>query len=676
MRNFFIAVFSLFICSISAQELTYRTIEDIAYTQSPDLYALERCKLDIYYPENATDCPTVVWFHGGGLSKGNKSIPGRLKNSGLIVIAVNYRLLPQATLSECIDDAAASVAWAFGEVEKYGGDKRKIFISGHSAGGYLTNMIGLDKKWLHKYNIDADSIAGLIPFSGHAISHFAYRESKGMKPTQPSIDEFAPLYYVRPDAPPLIIISGDREMELFGRYEETAYFWRMMKVVGHKETYLYEIDGHDHGAMGEPAHHILKNHIKTILKSREDTNNKIKLEVTVLDSDYIFMSPDPIKINVDLQNYEKRGVIGRLFVSLTTDDYRTISLDSLDIDIDGYKNFNKDFVYHHPNPGFYRYSVYMKQNNHMICEKKFNVGYEPEKIVSPIDAKADFKAFWDDGLKELKKIRPHYKLTHIPDASKLDYDMYLVEMRSFRNEEIKGYYAKPKRKGKHPVIVEYMGYGSTPYYPNQSWDGFAYFVLSIRGQALNQPTSKYGTWITYGLEDKNKYYYRGAFLDVIRALDFVSSRTEIDSERIAVRGGSQGGALSFVAAALDKRVKVAAPTIPFLSDYPDYFNICPWPKRDFNTYMQSHPENKWEDIFELLTYFDIKNLAQWIECPLIMGVGVQDNVCPPHINFAAYNQVKSNKIWIAYPECGHSVGKEFYNISMELFRETLGVDRP
>ena len=83
-----------------------------------------------------------------------------------------------------------------------------------------------------------------------------------MKTTQPSIDEFAPLYYVRPDAPPLVIISGDREMEMLGRYEETAYLWRMMKVNGHQEVYLYELDGYDHGAMVNPGFHILKEYIK------------------------------------------------------------------------------------------------------------------------------------------------------------------------------------------------------------------------------------------------------------------------------------------------------------------------------------------------------------------------------------------------------------------------------
>jgi len=260
----------LFLClfalhNISAQDVQYKLLQNISYRTTNDPYASERCKLDIYYPEGVTDYPTVVWFHGGGLSGGNKFIPEQLKKNGMAVIGVNYRLVPKATLTDCIDDAAAAVAWAFREIDKYGGSKKKIFVSGHSAGGYLTAMIGMDKKWLNVYEIDADDIAALIPFSGHAISHFAYRQTKGMKDTQPSIDEFAPIFYVRPDSPPLIIVSGDRELEMLGRYEENAYFWRMMKVVGHKETYLYELDGYNHGDMAAPAFHILKKHVKDIL---------------------------------------------------------------------------------------------------------------------------------------------------------------------------------------------------------------------------------------------------------------------------------------------------------------------------------------------------------------------------------------------------------------------------
>ncbi len=244
----------------------YKTDKDIQYQFNKGAYADKMCRLDIHYPADTAGCPVVVWFHGGGLTGGSRDIPRELKNQGLVVIGVEYRLLPEASLDECIDDAAAAVAWAFKNAERYGGDPKEIFVAGHSAGGYLTNMVGLDKKWLAAYGIDADSIAALVPYSGHAISHFAYRKAKGMKDTQPSIDEYAPLYYVRSDAPPMIIISGDREMEMLGRYEETAYLWRMMKVNGHKDTYLYELDGYNHGDMVHPGHHILKDHIKRLTR--------------------------------------------------------------------------------------------------------------------------------------------------------------------------------------------------------------------------------------------------------------------------------------------------------------------------------------------------------------------------------------------------------------------------
>lgn len=405
--------------------------------------------------------------------------------------------------------------------------------------------------------------------------------------------------------------------------------------------------------------------------STAETNDKILLDVAVADSDYIFLGENPIQITTNIENKNNWDIDGKIIVTLTTDDYQPVKSDSLNISIEGLKTYSKSFELANPQPGFYRYTVQLKRNNEIVTEKKFNVGYEPEKIQSPIDVKVDFKEFWDNNLKELAKVAPNYKLTLKPEYSQHGYDMYLVEMYSFGNELIRGYYAKPQKEGKHPVIVEYMGYGSSPYPANQWWDGFAYFVLSVRGQALNQPTNRFGKWITYGLDNKDDYYYRGAFMDVVRALDFVSSRPEIDSDKIAVRGGSQGGALSFVAASLDKRVKVAAPNIPFLSDYPDYFKIAPWPKSDFDEYMKDHPEAKWEDVYNLLSYFDIKNLAQWIECPLIMGIGVQDNVCPPHINFAAYNQVKSKKRWMAFPHHAHSVGKEYNDAAMAFIKETL-----
>ncbi len=255
----------------------YRTITDIPYRSVQTTptgvdetdYAQQRCKLDLYYPTNLKDFPTVVWFHGGGLKSNNKSLPEALKEKGIAVIAANYRLHPQVKSPVYIEDAAAAVAWAFGNIEKYGGSNKRIFVSGASAGGYLTSMIGMDKSYLKAHQIDADQIAGLIPFSGHTITHFTIRAERGINNKQPIIDKMAPLFHVRNDSPAMLLITGDRDLEMLGRYEENAYFWRMMKVSGHKNIDLLELDGFNHGQMADPAHRLL-------LKFVRKTNREIK----------------------------------------------------------------------------------------------------------------------------------------------------------------------------------------------------------------------------------------------------------------------------------------------------------------------------------------------------------------------------------------------------------------
>jgi len=263
--------FVLFWFLAFAQDGEYETILNIPYysesVNQSDEYISERCVLDIYYPKNTKDFPAIVWFHGGGLTGGNKAIPEALKEEGVCIIAVNYRLYPNVKSPVYIEDAAAAVAWVFNNIEDYGGDSSKIFISGHSAGGYLTMMVGMDKRWLGSNNINANRIAGLIPFSGHTITHLTVRKERGIANTQPVVDDLAPLFHVRADAPPLLLITGDRELEMLGRYEENAYMMRMMKVTGHKETKIYELDGYGHG-MTYPAFPLLMNEVRRIVESK------------------------------------------------------------------------------------------------------------------------------------------------------------------------------------------------------------------------------------------------------------------------------------------------------------------------------------------------------------------------------------------------------------------------
>ena len=258
---------SLISPSASMADDEYLLAEDILYRDGDDLtdYQKERCRLDVYYPAKQKKVATVVWFHGGGLKAGSRSVPKGIREQGIAVVAVNYRLHPKVKSPTYVEDAAAAVAWTFRNIEKYGGARDRIFVSGHSAGGYLTSMVGLDKRWLAAHQIDADDIAGLIPYSGHTITHFTVRAERGIDGKQPIIDDMAPLFHVRKDAPPLLLITGDRELEMLGRYEENAYLWRMMQVVEHPDTTLFELDGYNHGQMAEPAHPLLLRFVKRVL---------------------------------------------------------------------------------------------------------------------------------------------------------------------------------------------------------------------------------------------------------------------------------------------------------------------------------------------------------------------------------------------------------------------------
>lgn len=258
MKNLFLSIF-LF-CTIgvfaqNAEKINYKIKENISYTDisETDAYKKERCKLDVYYPENVKNFPTVVWFHGGGLEVGEKHIPEELKNRGMAVVAVNYRLSPKAENPAYIDDAAASVAWTFENIKSFGGDSNLIYVAGHSAGGYLTLMVGLDKSYLQKYGVDADKIKGLLPISGQTNTHYTIRKERGLPQNLPLVDSFAPLAQAREGIPPMLITTGDRDLEMTARYEENAHLAVILKSFGNKNVVLHEIAGFDHGDVCAPA---------------------------------------------------------------------------------------------------------------------------------------------------------------------------------------------------------------------------------------------------------------------------------------------------------------------------------------------------------------------------------------------------------------------------------------
>ncbi len=330
-------------------------------------------------------------------------------------------------------------------------------------------------------------------------------------------------------------------------------------------------------------------------------------------------------------------------------------------------------------PGFYRCTVLM--GGDMI--RAFNIGYAPEQVVSVPDMQDDFASFWQTARTELDAVAPQYTLTKIDAKSTVKRNVYLVEMKTSPDQTgsditIRGYYAEPTAAGTYPAIIHYQGYDGGTDAPwcmggddNPEW---CEFILSTRGQVVNNRppyTNAYGDWFAFGFDSENHYYYRGAFMDAVRAIDFMCSREKVQTQNIFAEGASQGGALTLAAAALDDRLNAIAPAIPFLGDYPDYFEIASWPG---NVAFQQRNKLGWTDeqMYRMLSYFDTKNLATMITCPVTMNFSLQDNVCPPHTNVAPYNNLASTeKEYSVNATLGHQTSSGWWSHFMQFFRDHM-----
>ena len=300
-------------------------------------------------------------------------------------------------------------------------------------------------------------------------------------------------------------------------------------------------------------------------------------------------------------------------------------------------------------PGFYQ--VRLRDS------VRFNIGVRPDEVVSKPDQAADFDAFWASTLAELATVPLQPELTEVPEYSNELRTCYEVRYPSLGGAVAGGILSVPVAPGKYPVCIQYMGYGAEPFYydPSSAPERIDY-LISVREQGIFRAEPY--DWIDRGLSSKEEYYYRGAFADAIRAIDYVASLEKADPERIVAYGESQGGALTCVAAALDKRIKAIAPSVPFLGDYRDYSRIVWWPVHEVFLAADKAGIDR-EDLFAMLSYFDVKNFAPRIHCPVYMAWGLQDPTCPPHTNFSIYNNLgTSEKRFFCVPTCGHAMWAE------------------
>jgi len=289
--------------------------------------------------------------------------------------------------------------------------------------------------------------------------------------------------------------------------------------------------------------------------------------------------------------------------------------------------------------------------------------YKPELTAEP-----DFDQFWEEARKESQQVPLQAVVTPVDFPTKIA-DLYEVVYQGMDGTPVHGWYMVPKSSIADkplPVMIRYHGYNGDRGKPHEllMWAAFGVASLSVdtRGQGGMTPDrgvypmGGIAGWMTLGILDPKQYYYRQVYMDCVRAVDFACSREEIDSSRIGLYGGSQGGGLTLAVAAIDKRPKLAMPVFPYLCHFRravemhgsgPYIELRNWFRR-------FDPERRKEDqVFRTLSYFDGMNMASRVQARVLMAITLQDIVCPPSTCFAAYNHLNTAKELKIYHDYGH-----------------------
>ena len=428
----------------------------------------------------------------------------------------------------------------------------------------------------------------------------------------------------------------------------------------------------------------------------------LTLSVPVTGGDWVFENETPT-FTIQVKNPYDEAVTANAVIAITTDKMESVTTltKSVEVAAKGEENIALTWTEPVPAAGFYKATCFVNDD----LARAFFFGVNPTQIVSAPDKQADFDSFWQTAKNELAQVEATDEpvLTKIDSKSTDKRTVYLVEFKSVSDGDgnpvtVRGYYCEPNDGKKHPVIMHYLGYdsgyrpggqGVEPWCPNGDGDAlsadYAEFILSCRGQSVNnRPASEradginkdfeniYGDWFAYNFGDKDKYYYRGAYMDCVRAIDFMATRPTSDMTNLYAEGQSQGGAFTYAAAALSGReFKAIAPGIAFMGDFPDYFDIVNWPAYVAREQQQAKGMSDAE-MYAFLSYFDTKNLATLIsnKTAVIATIGVQDNVCPPHTNIAPYNNLADGTVKEIFfnPENAHQVADNWYDVYMAYFK--------
>jgi cephalosporin-C deacetylase len=300
---------------------------------------------------------------------------------------------------------------------------------------------------------------------------------------------------------------------------------------------------------------------------------------------------------------------------------------------------------------------------------------------------SDFDNFWQSTLADARRTPMQARFEPV-NTGLTAQDFYDVEYPGFDGQPIKAWLVLPhNRSGKLPCVVEFIGYNGGRSFPIDwlLWAsaGYAHFIMDTRGQGstwspgATTDLAPDGTgphvpgFMTMGILDPKKHYFRRAFTDAVRAVEAARSHPEVDSAHVAVTGGSQGGGLTIAAAGLDPTIEVVMPDVPFLCHYRRASEITDsHPYQEIVLYLHTHRDHV-DAAFRTLSYFDGVNLAVRARGSALFSVGLMDPICPPSTVYAAYNYYGGTKDIRVYPYNQHEGGGSFQTVEKLKFIKKL-----
>ena len=286
-----------------------------------------------------------------------------------------------------------------------------------------------------------------------------------------------------------------------------------------------------------------------------------------------------------------------------------------------------------------------------------------EAFTTSVTCPDDFDEFWGGILAQLGQEPLEASATHDPLRSNEDVKVYQASYRSLDGLEIFGWYSVPTMgEGPFPAILVLPGYKSEPAL-RRDWGrkGVAVLSVAVRGKLPSsaQFNPGYPGLLTYGIDSRETYSYRGVISDCSRGVDFLLSRSEIDSDQIFCCGSSQGGGLTLATAGIRSEIKGGVSGYPFLCCYPESMQMFrSYPYDELSRYVRAHPERE-SQMLGTLRYFDGVNFATRIKCPMVVGIALEDEVCPPETSYAAYDRLAGEReLWL-FPESGHGNAHDY-----------------